>query len=89
MSTLSQSEKKTLRGQGQVTPSILTVGKKGVTPSVLEALSISFRTQPLIKVTLDADRTEREAFAEAIAQHFGAEVISMVGRSCVLYKAIE
>lgn len=89
MSQLSQSEKKALRGQGQVTPSILTVGKKGVTPNVLESLAISFRTQPLLKVTLDADREEREAFANTIAEHFGAEIISMVGKSCVLYKAAE
>jgi RNA-binding protein len=89
MTTLSTTEKKALRGQGQITPSILTIGRKGITDGTLASLNISFRTQSLIKVTLDADREARALLAEELSQKLQAEVISMVGKSCVLYRPQE
>lgn len=88
MTTLSGKSKKELRGKAQLLPSILNVGKKGITPEVIQSLEVSFKKASLLKITIEADRPERETLAAALAEALQAEIISSIGKTIALYRAL-
>ena len=83
---LSGQQKALLRSLGQALDSSLSVGKEGVTRSVLKELDRQFESRELVKVKLLADREEREAIMEALASGTGSKIAGSVGKTVLLYR---
>ncbi len=64
------------------------VGKEGLTPATVDALTDAFNGRELLKVKIQevAPLTAREAGPELVAQIEGAEHVQTIGRTVVLYR---
>jgi RNA-binding protein len=62
------------------------VGKAGVQDSVVREIDRALTAHELIKMKIDAERAEREAIAEVLAERAGATVVQRVGKVVVLWR---
>lgn len=84
---LTASQKRYLRGLAHDLKAVILVGQKGVTPALLQELSLALEHHELIKVKLaDDDREARSASIEAIVEHSGAELVQTIGKVACFYK---
>lgn len=85
--TLSRDQRSHLRGVGQALDPILTVGKAGLTDSVVEAVRECFHTRELAKVRFrEADPEVRRAAAADLAQRTGSELVHVIGKVALFYR---
>lgn len=65
---------------------VVSVGKSGLTPAVLQSIEQALASRPLIKIRFDHDREERAVLADTVAQTTHAALIMQVGKVAVLYR---
>ena len=69
-------------------PAIMQVGKSGITDQLLKTVSDALEARELIKLhILENSGEEPKVAANQMAEALGAEVVSVVGRKAVLYRA--
>jgi len=83
---LKASQKRNLRGQAHHLKPLVTVADKGLSESVVAEIERALFDHELIKVKLRADREQRKAWAESIAQQCQAELIQTIGQTACFYK---
>lgn len=84
---LTASQRRYLRGLAQSLKPVITIGNKGVTPSLLEELGTSLDHHELLKVRLSGgDRETREAEIESLLAASQAELVHRVGHVAALYR---
>ena len=83
---LKASQKKNLRGKAHHLKPLVTVADKGLSESVVAEIERALFDHELIKVKLRADREQRKAWAESIAQQCQAELIQTIGQTACFYK---
>ncbi len=67
---------------------IFQVGKSSITPEYTEAIREAFNTKELIKIAvLKNCMDDPRGIAEVLADRTGAEVVQVIGKKIVLYKA--
>ena len=67
---------------------IFQIGKGSVTPEVVEAISEAFNNRELLKITvLKNCLDDPKAIAEVVADRTRSQVVHVIGRKIVLYKA--
>ena len=87
MIELTAKQKKHLRGQGQLLDALMTVGKEGISDPVIKNISDLLDKRELIKVRLSGPSgAARKEVGPALAEAVGAECISIIGRTVVLYR---
>ena len=87
MSPLTPSQKSRLRSAARTARPDAIIGKGGAAAAVGHVAGILAR-QELVKVRLPASAAEgRFAAAGELAKALGAEIVDLVGRMVVLYKA--
>ncbi len=64
----------------------LTIGREGITASVVAELEKLFARHELIKVKLLAERDERPALCAAIEEKTGAAEAGAVGKTALFYR---
>ncbi len=84
--SLSNSQKRYLRGLTHGINPVVMVGDKGLTDNVMEAIEEALDHHELIKIKLRADREERKAMAEKIERHFDAEPVHAIGQVVCFYR---
>lgn len=85
---LTNRQRSYLRGLGQQLRPQLHVGHEGCTPGVQSALEDLFRGRELVKGRLlNSAEAEPKAAAAALAEAAGAQVVGVVGKTFVLYRA--
>jgi len=84
---LKGSDRRHLRGLANPLKAVVQVGEAGFTPGVAAATERALRDHELIKVRIAADRDERRAIAERIADDTGSELAGMIGHVAILYRA--
>ena len=85
--TLSNPQKRYLRGLAHDLKPILMVGAKGVTPSLLAELELALEQHELIKVKVAAqDRETRDAWIGELVDNSAATLVSRIGHTAVLYR---
>jgi RNA-binding protein len=90
MAELTGRQRRVLRGIGQELPSAATIGKAGLTPSAVENIRRLLDAAELLKVRLPAEPPKaRKETAGRLAEAVGAELVGLVGRSVLLYRANE
>ena len=67
---------------------IFQIGKGSVTPEVVEAISEAFNNRELLKITvLKNCLDDPKSIAEVVADRTRSQVVHVIGRKIVLYKA--
>jgi len=86
-STLSNAQKRYLRGLAHDLKPVVMVGAKGVGPSLLAELDQALELHELIKVRVSAeDRDQRDACTAALVEGSGADLVARIGHVAVLFR---
>ena len=84
---LTGAQKSFLRSQGQTLDARLKVGRAGLTPEFFAELQKLLRAHELVKLRfLGADRDERAALCEKIADEGRCICIGAVGHTALFYR---
>ena len=85
--TLSEPQKKKLRGLGHKLKPVVTVGEAGLSESLVAEFESSLEHHELMKIRVrTGDRSARDAIISELCTTSGAELIQRVGNVALLYK---
>lgn len=86
--TLTTAQRSALRGLAHGLPVTVHIGQGGVTPAVLKEVDIALGVHGLIKVrVLVAEREERAAMLDTLADSLFCAPVQHIGRMLVLWRA--
>ncbi len=86
--TLSESQKKYLRGRGHDLKPLIMVGDAGLSESLLAEYESTLAHHELIKVKLrSGDRESRDAMIKKLCDDHDATLIQRIGNVALLYRA--
>lgn len=86
--TLSESQKKYLRGLGHDLKPIIIVGNAGLSESVLAEYESTLAHHELIKVKIRSDdHASRDAMIQTLCKKHFAELIQCTGNIALIYRA--
>lgn len=87
---LTNKQRRQLRSLAHHLKPVVMVGDKGITENLLAELDRALESHELIKVTIaGADKNERRTLSEELCQNSSAELVQMIGRISVLYRAAQ
>ena len=84
--TLSQRDKKELRGRAQRLKPSVHLGRNGLTEPALSELDRALAKDLLIKVRLETDRATMKAWIPEIEAATGAVCVGIVGFTAAFYR---
>jgi RNA-binding protein len=85
--TLSESQKKYLRGLGHGLKPVVMVGDAGLTEAVLAEFSHSLEHHELIKVRVKVgDRAARDSIIARLCDSADAELVQRIGNMALLFR---
>ena len=85
--SLTNTQKRYLRGLAHGLKPVIQTGNKGLTPALLKELSGALEHHELIKVKLGSeDRDERRTQIAELAERSGAELVQSIGRVACFYR---
>jgi RNA-binding protein len=85
---LSGKQRRHLRGLGHHLEAVVQVGKDGLTEGIVGALDVALETHELIKVRLlESVGGDRQGVAAGLAEAGNAELVQVLGRTLLLYRA--
>ena len=84
---ITSKQRADLRSLAFDIPTIMQVGKCGISENLIRTISDALEARELIKLSVldNSDESPRSA-AEALAESVGAEVVSVIGKKFVLYR---
>ena len=87
---ITSKQRAYLRSLANPIPTIMQIGKGGLTENLLKTVSDALEARELIKLNVLENRGE-DAYAllQELAAQLGAEPVAVVGRKIVLYRASE
>lgn len=84
---MTSKQRAYLKGLAMNIEPILQVGKWGLTPELVEAVSEAFNTRELIKLSVLKNCTDDpNELARMIAERTRSQVVQVIGKKIVLYK---
>ena len=87
-SSISSKHKRKLRGIAHHLQPVVTVSDKGIADPVISETQRALRDHELIKVRLNLmDKSDRTAVAEQLAGRCAADIVQIIGKVLVLFKA--
>lgn len=85
--TLTQSQKRYLRGMCHHLKPLVMVGGKGVTPAVTDELDVALKAHELVKVKLaGSDKATRRDQLASLLAATGAETVQQIGHMAGLFR---
>jgi RNA-binding protein len=86
--SLTGAQKKQLKGLAHHLKPVVLIGQKGITDSVIEALSDAFEAHELIKVKfLDTkDKDDKEQITAQLLSDTGSNLVGTIGHTVILFK---
>ena len=86
--TLSNDDKKHLRGIGHKLKPVVTIADKGLTENVLAELNRALNDHELIKVKIrSGDQASRDEMIQTLCKKHFAELIQCTGSIALIYRA--
>ena len=84
---LTSKQRAYLRGLATNEPTIMQIGKGGISENLIKTVSDALEARELIKLSVleNCDYTVREA-ADALAEAVHADVAGVIGRKIILYR---
>ncbi len=87
MSTLTEKQKRHLRGLGHKLKPVVMIGAQGFTAAVRNELDLSLTRHELLKVRITAgEREARDALIEQLCAESSAQLVQRVGNIALLYR---
>lgn len=86
MAELTKAQRGYLRRIANPLKPMVTLGKQGLTPELVEKASRELAAHELIKVRLLEYKDEKESLARTLAEETGAELVQMIGYVITLYR---
>lgn len=87
---ITSKQRAYLRGLANDIPTIMQVGKGGLTENQLKTFSDALEARELIKLNvLDNSGASPREVLDALAEALGAEAVAATGKKIVLYRASE
>lgn len=87
---ITSKQRAYLRGLANPIPTIMQIGKGGLTENLLKTVSDALEARELIKLNvLENSGEDAYALLQDMAEALGAEPVAVVGRKIVLYRASE
>ena len=84
---LNKDQLKTLRRLSHEENAVVSVGKAGITETLLESFELALFSHNLVKVSLQKTAPiTKEELIEVIEDQFGTTTVSKVGRVVVFYR---
>ncbi|MGM9683277.1 MAG: ribosome assembly RNA-binding protein YhbY [Eubacteriales bacterium] len=84
---LNSKQRAYLRGLASNEPTIMQIGKGGVSENLVKTVSDALEARELIKLgVLDNSSGAPKEVAQELANATGAEVVGVIGRKIVLYR---
>lgn len=88
--SLSQAERKFLRGRGHALKPVVIVGGAGLTDTVLTELEGALSHHELVKVSLRiGNRERRDALLDELLDRSKATLLQRIGNMALLYRQAE
>lgn len=88
--TLSDNQKKHLRGLGHALKPVVTVGDAGLSGPLLEEFEVQLAHHELIKVRVRAgEREDRDRMIDELCRSGKAELVTRIGNVALLYRRNE
>ena len=88
--SLTEAQKKTLRGLGHSLDAIITVGNAGLTEAVQREFDNSIAHHELMKVRVRVgDRRLRDDIIRQLCRDGGAELVTRIGNVALVYRRNE
>ncbi len=85
--TLSESQKKYLRGLGHNLKPLVMVGDAGLSDNLMAEFESTLNHHELIKVRVKVgDRTARDSIIDELCQASGATLVQRIGNMALLYR---
>jgi RNA-binding protein len=84
--SLSNSQKKYLRGLTHSLDPVVMVADKGLNENVMSEIELALTHHELIKVKLRSEREQRQAWIDQISQKTGAELIHQIGQVACYFR---
>jgi RNA-binding protein len=85
---LTPKQRQYLRSLAHPLSPIVRIGRARVSPEVIKETQISLEAHELIKVRIDEDESEtRSEFADTLALAAAAQVVGVIGKTAILYRA--
>ncbi len=84
--SLSNAQRRYLRGLTHGISPVVMVGDKGLTDTVLEAIDEALDRHELVKIRLRTDRETRKAWSQEIQTRFGAEPVHAIGQVACFFR---
>ncbi len=87
---LTSKQRAYLRGLAANIPTIMQVGKWGITDNLRKTVSDALEARELIKMSVleNSEYTPRES-ADTLAEAVGADLVGVIGRKIILYRESE
>jgi len=86
--SLSSKNVRYLRSLGHHLQPVVLLGREGIEDRQIRSVEDALDTHELVKVRLPESRgQERKALARTVAERAGAEMVQVVGRTVLLYRA--
>ena len=87
---LTSKQRAMLRGMANGEPTIMQIGKGGVSENLIKTVSDALEARELIKLSVleNCEYTARDV-ADALSEVTSAEVVAVLGRKLVLYRESE
>lgn len=84
---LTSKQRAYLRGLATNEPTIMQVGKSGISENLIKTVSDALEARELIKMSVleNCADTPKE-MANALAEQVGADVVGIIGRKFILYR---
>jgi RNA-binding protein len=90
MITLSVAQRTALKARAHSLNPTVMIGNAGLSPSVLNEISITLKSHELIKIrVMIDDREAREAMLKEICTELNAAPVQHIGKILVIYQAQE
>jgi len=87
MSSLTEKQKRHLRGLGHKLKPVVTVGAQGFTAAVRNELDLSLTRHELLKVRVSAgEREARDTLIEQLCADTAAQLVQRIGNIALLYR---
>jgi RNA-binding protein len=84
--TLTDRQKRHLRGLGHHLKPVVWVGQHGLSESVMAEIGIALDSHELIKVKIAAERDERRQIAAEICAQTTAVLVHSIGQMIILFR---
>jgi len=85
--SLTNSQKKYLRGHGHHLTPLVYIGKEGLAESVIDAVDTALSTHELIKVKIvNTSSVGKHEAAEIVPQRTGSSLVQLIGKTLLLYR---